>query len=391
MHVPEKQRGGAFRVGTAAVVWALCALAPTVADAQRPADVAEWEPSDALHVTPTFSPLPADYVSERRGNVEWVYPRAAERVVLELQDAYGEAWERIGRDLGERVDDDLTIRIGRDPDEMANLAPEGRPPPGYAAGVAYPRMGTILLTLSAPDTWERPQMEKILTHELSHVALYRAVNGHRLPRWFVEGVAIYQAGENNWGRVQTLATATIAGNLVSLRRIDRSFPSRPHRVNVAYAQSADMVGFMRSERGDVESFHDLVDHLAEGVPFEEAVELSYGARIEYLEQKWRDELRERYRAMPLLLSGTGVWFLMSLLLVLAWARRRRQHRERTAVMAAEEAAQDEALDRAAAVVQEQLREREDDGPLILVTGDPPQGRDSDVPTVEYDGQNHTLH
>ena len=384
-----------------------------IAQAQRgsPTDVHDWSSTDGeVMEEPEFGPLPEGFVTETHGDTEWVYPASAERIVLELAEMQQDTWDRITSDLGETVDDRLIVRVARDPEEMAVLAPLGRPPPGYAVGVAYPRLGTIVLTLSAPESWERPDMEKVFTHELSHVALYRAVDGHRPPRWFVEGVAIYQANENSLERIRTLWAATIAGNIQPLRELSARFPARPHRVNVAYAQSADMVGFMRNEDGDEAAFHDLIDYLEEGMPFSRAVRTAYGESLPQLEVKWREALRERYTVVPFLLSGSGLWVLASILLVMAWARRRRQHRQRMAEMEAQENAEDAALQRAEDAVTERLAQAqpelepdrelqpepalepdEEQGPLILVTGDPPQGRDADVPTVEYDGHDHTLH
>jgi len=193
--------------------------------------------------------------------------------------------------------------------------------------------------------------------------------------------------------MRTLWTATVAGNLQRLDRLSNGFPNRPHRVNVAYAQSADMVGFLRSEEGDVAAFHDLIDYMGEGMPFEDAVQTAYGAPLHYLERQWRDRLRERFTAVPLLLSGTGLWVLASLLLMIAWVRRRRDNRARLAEMEAAELAEAKAVENAEDALDKRLATmaEEGEGPLIIVTGEPPQGRESDVPTVEHEGRNHTLH
>ncbi len=198
---------------------------------------------------------PPGFVTERRGQVEWVYPARAREEALGLMRAYDKEWPRIVEELGGDVDARLVVRIGKDPQEMERLAPLNAPPPAYASGVAYPASGWILLTLSAPETWELPNLRLVFAHELSHIALHRAVNGVPLPRWFVEGVAINQSGERSFERVRTLWEANVSGNLVTMRALSRSFPSRAHEVNIAYAQSASFVAFM----------HDDTDH-ADRVP-----------------------------------------------------------------------------------------------------------------------------
>src|SRR5690606_2718517 len=118
------------------------------------------------------------------GDVVWEYHERTEAIARELIEVHREAWPRIAEELGGVVDGSLVVRIARSPEEMAALAPIGQPPPPYASGVAYPRRGLVLLTLTAPETWQRPDVDRVLVHELSHVALHRAVNGHPIPRWF---------------------------------------------------------------------------------------------------------------------------------------------------------------------------------------------------------------
>ena len=141
--------------------------------------------------------------------------------------------------------DELVIRVARNPREMRALAPADMPPPDYATGVAYSRWGVILLTMSSPQSWEPPDLEVVLVHELSHVALYRAVAGNDVPRWFNEGVAIHQSEARMLPRMESLLRAAAQRSMLRLSELDDHFPNRPHEVNVAYAQSADVVGFLR--------------------------------------------------------------------------------------------------------------------------------------------------
>ncbi|MEM9191329.1 MAG: peptidase MA family metallohydrolase [Myxococcota bacterium] len=345
-------------------------------------------PADVIHLagerTPELPPAPEDYVSETRDEAHWDFPASATSRVRELQTTYSDAWDRVTADLGVEVERRVTIRVGLNPEEMAALAPIGYPPPGYAAGVAYPGFGVILLTLSAPESWEPTNLDKVLVHEISHIALHRATNHEPMPRWFVEGVAVYQAEENDIARIRSLWTATVAGSLVPLGRLSRSFPDRPHRVNVAYAQSADIVTFLREQDRGTERFQEVIRDVGEGRPFSESVEDAYNESLASIEQRWLTQLNERFSSIPLLVSGTGLWFFASLLLVMAYIRRRRDKRRKLAEWEAEERAEDEALEAAQAAIDEQLAD-------IPAMGTIRTDRDGTVPTVEYDGRNHTLH
>src|SRR5690606_4179989 len=140
-----------------------------------------------------------------------------------------------------------------------------------------------------------------------HVALNRAVGGQPVPRWFGEGLAIYHAEEYGIERMRTLWEGTLRKQLRPLSELSGAFPSRPHQVNVAYAQSADFVGYLRRGDGDPRRFQRLIHRLRAGMDFEAAVDDVFGVPLRSLELSWRDELTERYGVFPLLVSGGALW------------------------------------------------------------------------------------
>lgn len=377
-------------IAFAAVAFVAVTFVPAPARADVPGDVAVAAPESALPAAPD------DYLREEHGAVLWDFPAQAKSVVRELQKTYREEWPRVVRELGMEVDDALVIRIGRNPDEMAALAPVGHPPPGYASGVAYLTRGLILLTLSAPETWQRPDVESVLVHELSHIALHRAVNGNPTPRWFSEGVAIHQAGEHNLDRIKTLWSGTVSGELVPMSDLSGAFPHQPHAVNLAYAQSADFVRWLLARDDGEDRFRELVDRLGRGQPFPTALERTYSIRMQILEIEWHEDLAERFQAWPLLF-GTGVfWVFAAGLLVIAYVRRKRRNRATLREWEALEAVEDEPetlgpdTPEPAPILAAFDRASEDDDRLYIVPPEP-RIRDSSIPTVEHEGRSHTLH
>ncbi len=331
---------------------------------------------------------PAEFHSETHGPVRWDYPPRAAGLVDNLRALRADAWSRIEEDLGVDVDDALRVRIARTPAEMRALAPRGLGVPPYAVGVAYPHLGVVILGLEAPRSWSAPDVEEVFVHELSHVALRRAVGGAEMPRWFVEGMAIRHADERSLERYETLWTAHMQDALIPLPLLDDHFPEQVHQVSLAYAEAADVVTFLRrTERGRTK-MHRLIAELGKGEPFEEAMLEAYALSPQQLEREWTEELEEKLSSVPMLVGGGTFWVLAAVLLVLAWRRRRRQNRERLAELARLESERDEAFDRLQQVVAAKMA---DEGPRFLVSGDPPQGREPGVPTVEIDGRNHTLH
>lgn len=333
--------------------------------------------------------LPEGFTRSVRGDVTWDHPSGDTATLDRLAAVRESEWPRIEADLGVDVDDGLVIRIARNPEEMRAMAPIGAPPPEYATGVAYPRWGVILVSLSAPrSSHSAPGVDEIFVHELSHVALRRAVNFAPMPRWFVEGVAIHHSRERSMERFRVLWSAHLAGDLLPLDMVERSFPHEQGAVSLAYAESADLVTFLRRQRDADTRFRSLIDQVEEGTPFDDAMLDAFALSPLQLEREWTQDLEERMSSVPLMVGGTTFWVLATLLLIWAWRKRRKRHARRTAEMGREEAERDAAIERLEAIVEMQLEQGE---PRLIMSGDPPQGREPGVPTVEHDGHSHTLH
>ena len=340
---------------------------------------AQEAPDLALPAPDLALPAPINgYQTERIGSVTWTFPESERGRVAELIEGFDDHWAKVVNDFGAVIDDELIIRVARNPREMRAMAPIGHPPPEYATGVAYSRWGVILLTMSAPQTWEPPDLEVVLVHELSHVALYRAVLGNPMPRWFNEGVAIHQSEVRLLPRMESLLRAAAQRSMLRLSELDKHFPDHPHEVNVAYAQSADVVGFLRRSNNDERRFHRLVQSLRDGETFDTALATAYGWTRVGLERQWRESLRTRYRILPALFAGSTIWVAAAILVVFAYRRRRRYHH-----LKLEQMAYREQLEAVAAA-------SEPPPPPVSVAPSGPAA-DTGIPIVEHDGESHTLH
>jgi hypothetical protein len=334
---------------------------------------------------PLPEPIPAGSSAEVVQGIQWLYPTRASSEVQALMQRAPEAWRELSESLGApQAPTDVQVRVALDPRGMQALAPPGVRLPDYASGVALPERGLILLTLSEPGTWQRPDMEGVLVHELSHVALHRAVAGRPVPRWFTEGVAIHESGERSLERVRTLWEGALGRRLYPLGELSRAFPAQHHRVNLAYAQAADMVRFLLD--AGPQRFTRLIEQLRQGTDFERAVEVAYDRSLESLERDWHQGLDARFASWPLVLGSlTGLWALGAVLLVIGYVRTRRKHHQTLKRWAIEEAPLIELP-----VASEAGPAR---SPADEVLDALERGRKSEpsVPTVEHEGQSHTLH
>jgi hypothetical protein len=287
---------------------------------------------------------------------------------------------RLSGDFGQPPLEHILLRIARTPDQMAELAPPSAPPPPYAAGVAYPSLRLVLLTLQAPQTWDAPDLAELLGHELTHVALGDAVASHHVPRWFDEGLAIHESGELPWARTRTLWDATLGKSLLPLSYLDQGFPRDSYEVTEAYAESADFVRFLMRD-ADRARFGSLLERVRAGVPFDRTLEDAYGADVRKLEYEWREELSHRFGVIPMVTGGGLIWMLIVGLAGAAWLKKRRRAKIKLAEWAREEAEMDAVL--AAS------RVAHDGGSIVPVEDVPP--RMPSIPVVEHDGRWHTLH
>jgi hypothetical protein len=356
--------------------------APRPAAAEEPAPGGLLPRDVSVMVQPDAARLPPAPPDFERLDHKWLVLEAPTSIhdrseaILRAADDFR---AQLSEDFGQPPLEKVLVRVARKPEQMAELAPEGAPPFTYAAGMAYPSLRVILLTLQVPQTWEAPDLQEILGHELSHLALADAVASHHVPLWFDEGVAIHESGELPYARMKTLWDATVSKHLLPLAYLDRRFPTDTYEVNEAYAEAADFVRFLMRD-ADRARFGSLLQRVREGVPFDRTLEDAYGSDTRKLEYEWREELSRHYGVIPLLTGGGLVWVLIAGLTGAAWMKRRRRARAKLDEWAREEAEMDAivAARRAATV---STPPPEDDVPP----------RPPSIPVVEHDGRWHTLH
>jgi cellulose synthase operon protein C len=93
-----------------------------------------------------------------------------------------------------------------------------------------------------------------LWHEMSHVFTLTAT-GHRVPRWFTEGMAVHEetAIEPDWGdRLSPDVIAAIKGKkLLPIEQLDRGFvhPTNPGQVVISYFQAGRIIDYINEHWG----------------------------------------------------------------------------------------------------------------------------------------------
>jgi len=349
---------------------------PARAEAAQP--VANTPRDAPLMLEPTAVKIPSllsDMTSKRHDWLEIAYPKSVEPQAVALESEADAFKNEISAWLGQTVLEQVEVRLARSPEDMSALAPVGYPPPRYAVGVAYSSLHLIVISLREPRTAEGTDLPEVLRHELAHVALFDATQGHHVPLWFNEGFAVQASGEQAWNRWHTLWSATMSKSLLPLEDLDKSFPDENQQVSIAYAESADFVRYLQRDE-DRARFGSLIERVRKGTPFDRALSDAYGDSTRILEYQWREELDKRMSYWPMLTGSSMLWSLIVVILAVAYVRRRKKAKETLARWEKEEAEED----RLRAAVVEAAQEESAPAPRASV-----------IPAVQHDGEWHTLH
>jgi hypothetical protein len=280
------------------------------------------------------------------GRARLRYEPGLQDEALELAENLPGWWSEIEEALGRDLDDGLTIHLV----SHAGLVARATGMPVWVSGVAHPPRGEIAISMHDPDG-SRSDIDTLLQHELVHVALYRATNGAKLPRWFHEGVAESFANEVSLLRAEALAGAVFGVGVPDIERLETYFHGDARQANVAYAAARDFVTWLRyydAGHGDAGGGHDgaefrqLLSQLHGGREFQQAFVDAYGVNLAELDSSWRAGLFGRFMWFPLLGSGGLPFVLVGPIVVIAWIRRRRRLADDWARLDAQEQAERDA-------------------------------------------------
>lgn len=249
------------------------------------------------------------YTERARGAAAFL-AKDIERIRDDVRDVLGRDWP------GE-----TEVRLGFGRDEYESLSLPGAPPPSWAIALAYPEHNLMLVEAHSLIQGDG---QTTFRHELVHVALGQL--GHGWPRWFQEGLAQDLTGERRFrvSQFALLSHAVAMGRIFRFDDLARTFPDRAEDVEVAYAQSAAFVRFLRERHGPA-AFGRLIDFTAAGDNFEKALGKALHSPLSVEEQAFRDELPRRYPWWTSVLAGGSlIWALGSVLMILAWGRQRKR-------------------------------------------------------------------
>lgn len=227
----------------------------------------------------------------------------------------------LSEQLGVPLGGPIHVYMAADDVTFARLQPGL--PPAWADGTAWPKHGVIFLR--TPDSrggLARP-LEQVLDHELVHVLVGRAFLPAHPPTWLQEGLAQVYAGEVGADHVARLRRGLLHGGAIPLRELVARFPADAMRADLAYAESADVVLWLRGEHGDA-GVAELIATAARTGSAATALHAVTGLSLADLDAAWAERLAftpsvlfdaANLEAIVYAAGGVGLLFV-------GWQRRR---------------------------------------------------------------------
>jgi cellulose synthase operon protein C len=164
--------------------------------------------------------------------------------------------------------------------------------------MGMPGLGALGVTFGYVVAMDSPSGRKpgsfhwasTMWHELSHVYVLTATH-HRVPRWFTEGMAVYEetAVSPEWGdRLDPTVIAAIKQKkLLPVAELDRGFihPTYPSQVVVSYFQAGRICGFIAHEWG-YDKLLAMMHDFSTNTTTAEVIEKELGMKPEDFDKKF---------------------------------------------------------------------------------------------------------
>lgn len=138
----------------------------------------------------------------------------------------------------------------------------------------------------------------VLWHEIAH-SFHMGVSRQRVPRWFSEGLAVYeeQQAREGWGNDVTVdfLKAYNAGLMLPVSKLNDGFvrPSYPEHIVHAYYQSSLVFDFIDSRWG-FDAILQMLAGYGEGKSTAQVVEAALGLSMDALDREFDEYFRARF-------------------------------------------------------------------------------------------------
>jgi hypothetical protein len=274
-------------------------------------------------------------------------PADESKIALYLANRASAEVPKLAERLGVPIGGQIHLYVASTDAEFHDIQP-GRTPE-WADGTAWPESGAVFLRAPRARLDATRPLETVMKHEIVHVLLGRAFMPNHPPRWLQEGLAQVYAGEDDLTSSQALSRGlSERGKPYGLDQLNAGFPRSAEGAQLAYAESADFISYVREKHGE-KALRKLIAALAQGKGIDSALYIATGDTLEEVDKAWTASLERRWSswewAVGPQIVGAGLGILAVAALITARRRTRRRMQAMKDAEAARELAFREWLDR----------------------------------------------
>jgi len=240
-----------------------------------------------------------------------------------------EEYSRIKADLGydelavlHGEEDKIAIILCSTQDDFEKVTKGNMPE--WGIGCALP--GRIIVIKSPRLVRRNINLRQLVAHEITHIMLQDI----EIPRWFNEGIAMYESHEWKFGNSITLSFANLTNSIIPLSSLERRFPEDERGARLAYVESFSAIAYIIQEFGR-DGLKDLMKDLRGKNSFEHALVSSFGIDHKEFKKEWYIWARNTYNGLYILIRNFFPWaFILALFFVvffISLKRRRKKYKE----------------------------------------------------------------
>lgn len=193
-------------------------------------------------------------------------------------------------------------------------------------GVAFALMGRQLMVVDvARATRAFNSLEKVIPHELSHLFVAQRVGDARLPIWFLEGLAQWQAQE--WSLIDSwqLMNVVWSKKTPTLWKLIDRYPRAEEQARAAYRVSH--AAFVFRFGAQAEELPEFLDAIVAYGSFEEGFKAYWGEETHIFYARFHKDLEKKYHSRLLIFQPAPLFSIVAalfLLVILRYSLRKRR-------------------------------------------------------------------
>ncbi len=224
-------------------------------------------------------------------------------------------FNRISKDIGYEGPPIANIVISGSQREFDGFT--GNILPSWSQGSTDYDKSLIVLKSTSFSRSSEKELVRTVTHELTHFLIGAVIDPGKVPRWVNEGLATYLSGEETFRAKILLSRAMFTKSLIKLNDVQEVLTFDGNKANLAYAESRAAIAFLKeTEGGEVLKliFENINLNNSFGAAFIEVT----GIDLLDFEIDLRRNLKDNYRYYYLAAVNDYIWFLIPVLLILAY-------------------------------------------------------------------------